>query len=106
VCERPSLMKTILVQYRVKADQPAANIALIQAVFAQLASEAPTGLRYASFVQDDGVSFVHIASVEGPANPLTALTAFKAFSEKIKDRCEEPPQSRELKTVGAYRFFE
>lgn len=99
-------MKTILVQYRVKADQAAANIALIQAVFAQLASEAPPGLRYASFTQEDGVSFVHIASIEGPANPLQAVSAFRAFSEKIKDRCEVPPQSHELREVGAYRFFD
>ena len=99
-------MKTILVQYRVKADQAAANIELIQAVFAQLASEAPAGLRYASFTQEDGLSFVHIAAVDGPANPLQAVAAFKAFSERIKDRCELPPQSHELRTVGAYRFFD
>ena len=99
-------MKTILVQYRVKADQADANIALIQAVFAQLASDAPTGIRYASFVQEDGVSFVHIAAVDGPANPLTALSAFRTFSEKIKDRCEEPPKSHELREVGAYRLFD
>ncbi len=98
-------MKRILVQYRVKADQAAANIALIQAVFAQLAAEAPPGLHYASFVLPDGVSFVHIASSEGPVNPLMALSAFRAFAEQIKDRCEVAPHSHELRELGAYRVF-
>ncbi|MDB4957091.1 MAG: hypothetical protein JWO36_4660 [Myxococcales bacterium] len=99
-------MKHILVQYRVKPDQAADNVALIEAVFAQLAREAPSGLRYASFRLGDGVSFVHIASVEGPANPLTALAAFQAFTARIKDRCEVPPVSQELHGIGAYHFFE
>lgn len=95
-------MPRILVQYRVKADRAADNIALIQAVFAQLVREAPPGLRYASYVLPDGVSFVHLATTEGPANPLLALSAFRAFTEQIKDRCEEPPRSSELEEVGSY----
>jgi hypothetical protein len=72
----------------------------------KLSREKPTGLRYASFKLDDGVSFVHIASIETAdgSNPLGAQSAFKDFTAQIKDRCEEPPVAVELTEVGSYRF--
>jgi hypothetical protein len=95
------------VRYRVKGDRAADNEAYIQKVFAQLERERPPGLRYASFKLDDGVSFVHIASIETAdgSNPLLALEAFKDFGAQIKDRCEEPPLSVGLNEVGSYRFL-
>lgn len=91
-----------MVRYRVKPGREAENEKYIQAVFAELAEKAPPGLRYASFKQPDGVSFVHIAFVEAAENPLVALEAFKEFTKTIKDRCEEPPVSTDLQVVGNY----
>ncbi len=54
-------MKRVMVQYKVKADKADENRQLIEAVFAALKQASLPNLRYASFVQDDGVSFVHIA---------------------------------------------
>ncbi len=101
-------MKTVMVRYKVKADRAAENESFIRKVFEQLASEKPSGLRYASFKQSDGVSFVHIASIETTdgSNPLGELSAFKAFTAQIKDRCEEPPVAVELTEVGSYRIFD
>jgi hypothetical protein len=81
--------------------------ALTPLPFEQLKSESPPGLRYASFKLDDGVSFVHIASIETSdgSNPLGERSAFKAFIAEIKDRCEEPPNAMELTEVGSYRLF-
>jgi hypothetical protein len=100
-------MKRVMVRYRVKADRASENVDYISRVFDQLASEQPDGLRYASFRLDDGVSFVHLASIEAAdgANPLRDLPAFKAFTERIQDRCDEPPVAVELHELGAYRFF-
>jgi hypothetical protein len=100
-------MKRLMVRYRVKADRAAENEAYVKKVFEQLASEQPSGVRYASFKLGDGVSFVHIVSIEGAegSNPLGELSAFKAFTAQIKERCEEPPVAVELKEVGSYRFF-
>jgi quinol monooxygenase YgiN len=102
------LMKTVFVRYKVKADRAAENVAFIKQVFAQLEAETPSGLHYASFQQNDGVSFVHLSAFETAdgSNPLTALSAFKAFSAAIKDRCDEPPVVVELAEVGSYRFFD
>lgn len=97
----------ILVQYRVKADRAAENEQLIGRVFEGLEREAPAGIRYASFKAADGVSFLHLAIVESDdgRNPLVALDAFQRFVEAIRERCESPPTTTELDTVGAYRFF-
>jgi len=95
-----------MVRYKVTADKAEENEALIKDVFAELAQSAPGGLRYASFKLDDGVSFVHIASIEtNEGNPLGETAAFKAFQEAIKDRCEEPPEAVTLNEIGSYRFF-
>jgi hypothetical protein len=72
-----------------------------------LAQTAPGGIRYATFKLDDGVSFVHLASIETEdgSNPLGETAAFKAFQAEIKDRCEEPPAAVDLNEIGSYRFF-
>ncbi|HEX8942082.1 MAG TPA: hypothetical protein VF785_03025 [Gemmatimonadaceae bacterium] len=35
----------------------------------------------------------------------TELSAFKAFTADIKERCEEPPVTAKLTEVGSYEFF-
>lgn len=101
-------MKRTLIRYRVKAERAADNVQYVEAVFAELVRNAPQGLRYASFKLDDGVSFIHIASVETAdgTNPLLAQVAFKAFLSNIAERCDEPPVSVTLHEVGTYRMFE
>ena len=57
----------------------------------------------------DGVSFVHVASIEKEdgSNPLSGTDAFKAFQKDIGDRCNEPPAATELTAeVGSYGFFD
>lgn len=100
-------MKRVLVQYKVKADEAEENVGYIKKVFRELQENSPAGLRYASFVQPDGVSFVHIASIETEdgSNPLTESAAFKAFQAGIKDRCEVPPKAVELNELGNYRLL-
>lgn len=100
-------MKRVLVRYKVKPDRAAENESYIQAVFDQLRLEAPAGLRYASFKLDDGVSFVHLASIEtnDGSNPLGALAAFQAFVSDIEERCEEPPVAVDLNEIGSYRLL-
>ena len=101
-------MKRVLVRYKVKPDRAADNEGYIRAVLQQLQDEAPAGLRYASFKLDDGLSFVHIASIETDdgSNPLGSLAAFKAFVSEIEDRCDEPPVAVDLNEIGSYRLFD
>jgi len=79
----------------------------VRDVFAQLHRDKPDGIHYATFKLADGVSFMHLAllDVRDGVNPLTSLAAFKAFSEGIKDRCDEPPVTTELTEIGSYQLF-
>ncbi len=101
------MARKVMVRYKVKADRAEDNAAYIRRVFEELAQTQPDGLRYASFRQADGVSFVHIALIDtvGGNNPLAETAAFKAFQAEIKDRCEELPVAVELEEVGSYRCF-
>ena len=96
-------MRQVMVRYKVKPDRVEENEALVRAVYDELAATGPAALRYATYRFDDGVSFVHIATVEGEHNPLAEVEAFARFQADVRDRCEEPPVVTELHEVGSYR---
>jgi hypothetical protein len=92
-----------MVRYTTRPDQAEENARLIREVFESLRQTAPPGIAYASYRLDDGVSFVHIASIDNPANnPLQSLSAFKAFTAGVKDRCDVAPVTSVLNEVGSY----
>ena len=96
-------MRQVMVRYTTRADQAEENASLVRDVFAALRATAPAGLTYSSYRLDDGVSFVHIASIDDTANnPLTALGEFKKFTAGIKDRCDVQPVTTVLHEVGSY----
>jgi hypothetical protein len=93
-----------VVRYTAKPEHAEENERLIRKVFAELAEHDPGGLRYAAFRLDDGVSFVHVAIVEGEQNPLTSSAAFGRFQSGIADRCAEGPVASDATVVGSYRL--
>jgi hypothetical protein len=99
------MSKTVIVRYKTKADRGDENEGLVRQIFDELADAAPDGVRYTALRLDDGVSFIHIATIEaldGP-NPILTLPAFVRFQEKLAQRCEEPPAGQGATTVGSYR---
>jgi len=100
-------MKQVMVRYRIKPERAAENQEYIARVFRELEREKPAGIRYASFKLDDGVSFVHVASIGRPdgKNPLRDLPAFQAFIAEIEARCDEAPKTVDLHEIGSYGFF-
>ncbi len=96
-------MKTIMVRYTTSETHARVNETLVRAVFDELRARSPEGLRYASYRLADGVTFVHIATLDAPQdNPLVALPSFKAFQKELKDRCVEAPVVTELSAVDSY----
>lgn len=97
-----------MVRYRVKPDRVEENEALVRAVYVELGRTEPEGIRYATFKLEDGVSFVHVASVEREDghNPLSELPAFREFQREIADRCDEAPIVTRLRTIGSFRLGE
>jgi hypothetical protein len=95
---------TVVVRYTTRADAAEENQRLVESVFAELAATEPDGLRYATFRLADGVSFVHVAMIEGDGNPLQQLAAFQEFTREIGERCVEGPTPSQATVVGSYRF--
>jgi hypothetical protein len=99
-------MHQVIARYKVKPDRAEENLELVRAVYDELECAKPAGLRYATFLLDDGVSFVHIAEADADPNPLLQVAANQEFQREVADRCEEQPQVSEVREVGAYRFFD
>ncbi|MGH7655639.1 MAG: hypothetical protein ACREN6_13345 [Gemmatimonadaceae bacterium] len=96
-------MRHVMVRYKLRPECVEENTRLVETVFAALARSAPPGLTYATYKLDDGVSFMHVATVANPeGNPLQQLAEFKAFTAGVKDRCEVPPATTVLTRVGSY----
>jgi len=98
-------MSTVMVRYTVKPECAQENAELVRAVYGELARERPVGLRYATFVMEDGVTFVHVAAHDGD-NPLPGVTAFQEFTREIGQRCTVAPVVSQLQEVGSYRSSE
>jgi hypothetical protein len=99
-------MRRVMVRYKVKPDRAAENEALVRAVYEELQRTQPAGLHYATFALDDGVSFVHLSSIETEdgRNPLSDVEAFARFQEGIGDRCEQAPAVAQLREIGSFRW--
>jgi len=100
-------MNHFIARYKVKPERAAENVELIRAVYAELDDKKPSGLHYATFQLDDGVSFIHLASIdtEDGQSPLLEVEAFKRFQKDIEDRCEENPRVSSTHEIGSYRLF-
>jgi hypothetical protein len=98
------MSKTVIVRYKTRADAAEENQRLAARVYAELAQDDPGGLRYATFRLADGVTFVHVATVEGDVNPLHKVSAFAEFQREIGERCAEPPDASDATLVGSYRW--
>jgi hypothetical protein len=96
-------MGSSMVRYKVRPDRVEENVALVRAVYAQLAKERPEGLRYATFRLPDGVSFMHVGiETDQPGRILGEIEAFRAFTADIESRCDEPPVATDITLIGSY----
>jgi len=92
-----------MVRYKVRPDRAAENVALVEAVYAELDQVRPEGLHYATFRLPDGVSFMHlVVETDQPGRILAELAAFREFQADIAGRCDEPPVVTEITLVGSY----
>jgi len=97
-------MNAKVIRYTTNPESAEENARLVRAVYAELAATRPEGFRYCTFRLEDGVSFVHVAILEGEDNPLATSAAFADFQSGVKDRCIEGPYPSDASVVGEYRF--
>ncbi len=97
------MKRTVMVRYKTSQDHAAANETLVHAVFDELRAKKPGGVNYATYKLSDGVTFVHVATLDGADSALTELPAFKAFQKELKARCVELPLVTEMTIVDSFR---
>jgi hypothetical protein len=98
------MTQATVVRYETTPEGADENERRVRAVFAELASSNPGKLQYASFRLDDGVSFLHVAVVDGDENPLNSSAAFAEFQSGLKERCAVPPNPVRATVIGSYGF--
>ena len=95
------MSKTVIVRYLTRPESAEENQALVERVYAALAETRPSGFRYTTYRLGDGVSFLHIAQLDGD-NPLVDLPAFQEFQRELPSRCVQPPQPSGASVIGSY----
>ena len=98
-------MTVKVITYKTKAESADENARLVAAVYAELAKEQPEGLKYATFRLDDGVSFVHVALLDGEVNPLSTSAAFAEVQADMATRLVDGPVPSDATVVGSYRLL-
>jgi hypothetical protein len=98
------MSRTFVVRYEMRADTTEENRRLVEEVFAELALARPEGLRYASFLLADGVSFVHVGVIEGEHDALAGSAAFQRFQQGFGERVANGPVASEATLLGSYGF--
>jgi hypothetical protein len=94
------MSKAAVIRYQTKPEAADENQRLIEKVFAELASAAPSGLRYTSVRLADGVTFLHVVLGEGDVLP--GLAAFTEFQRDFGDRVTTAPERTEATVIGSY----
>ncbi|MEV4139661.1 hypothetical protein AB0J72_46805 [Dactylosporangium sp. NPDC049742] len=93
-------MTAAVIRYRTTPEAADENQRLIEAVFAELATVAPPGLRYTALRFADGVTFVHVVDGEG----LPELPAFQEFQRGLSDRLAAAPVREDATPLGSHPF--
>jgi hypothetical protein len=96
-------MKALRVRYTVKREFVAQNRENITAVMAELRAKGDVGVKYTSFLEPDGQTFVHmvVARDEATLGIVPTLEAFKAFQTALRPNLEVPPNTEHWDVVGS-----
>lgn len=92
----------MMICYRIRPDQLEEHLALVDAVFEEMAAVAPPLLRYSAHRLGDGVTFVDLVEGDELPAPLPELDAFQRYRVGLDERCDEPPVMTELIEFASY----
>jgi hypothetical protein len=79
-------MKTVMVQYTAKPEFVETNRSNISNVMAELRRVNDAGIKYSTFILEDGQTFIHFALFrdEDGQKKLNELESFKKFGAELK----------------------
>jgi hypothetical protein len=97
-------MKITQIQYTARAEYVLHNQENISRVMAELRALNPKGVRYSSFLKEDGKTFVHlvISTDEEASEIIPELKSFQRFQKELgASGFEIEPEVSELTLVGS-----
>ncbi len=97
-------MKAVYVKYQVEASFADTNADNIRKVMDDLRGNGSDGIRYQSFRESDGVTFVHFGMYrdDDALQTLTSMPSFQAFQSALKESGPvQPPAAEWLDLVGS-----
>ena len=97
-------MKAVYVKYQVEPSFADTNAQNIAKVMSDLRAAGSEGVRYQSFRQSDGVTFVHFGMYRDDAavERMTSMPSFQAFQRALKEsKPVQPPSAEWLELVGS-----
>jgi quinol monooxygenase YgiN len=102
-------MKSVKVQYTVKAEYAETNKGNIRQVMADLQELANPGIKYSSFILEDGKTFIHFGMYadQEALEVVNSLPSFQSFREQLKaSQPETPPRGDDLTLIdSSYEIF-
>ena len=99
-------MNVLMVRAKVKEENVADARAAIEKVIQALEQAQPAGVRYASCLLGDGVSFVALLKLEDDgSHPLREFPAYQEMLENLKQWYDGPPAAEQMTVTGSYGLF-
>ncbi|MUL43698.1 hypothetical protein FZ103_21455 [Streptomonospora sp. PA3] len=95
-------MVRIMFTCELKPDAVEEDRALLKEVYAELESRCPAGMRYDTFLADDGVTLVSFVELEGGPEAMHDLPAFQRYRSTLEARCVREPSMAVLSELGSY----
>ena len=97
-------MKAVYVRYQVDPAFADVNAENIRRVMSDLRESGTDGVRYQSFRESDGVTFLHFGMYRDDAalEAFTSRPSFQAFQKALKEsKPAKPPAAEWLELVGS-----
>ena len=97
-------MKAVYVKYQVDPSFADANAQNIRKVMSDLREAGSDGVRYQSFRQSDGVTFVHFGMYRDDVavERMTSMPSFQAFQKALREsKPVQPPNAEWLDLIGS-----
>ena len=99
-------MNVLMVRAKVKEENVADARAAIEKVIHALEEAQPAGVRYASCLLSDGVTFVALLKLEDDGgHPLRGFPAYQEMVKNLGHWYAEPPAAEQMTVTGSYELF-
>jgi hypothetical protein len=99
-------MNVLMVRAKIKEENVADARAAVDKVIQALEQAQPVGIRYASSLLSDGVTFVALLELEDDGgHPLRGFPAYQEMVEDLKQWYAEPPAVERMTVTGSYGLF-